>query len=108
MSDWEVTGLGFNRDPTHLRKLVYACFASEPTVSGRSYAAERHLRFVVYCRAIDVADARAYLASDPQSPGGIACEHRCGQSVLAIVGKSDRVRFIPRVNDAHNGTETFL
>jgi hypothetical protein len=54
--DGELPRLGFYGDPTQFGKLIDACFAAEPTITGRSDAAEGHLRFVVYCRAIDVTD----------------------------------------------------
>jgi hypothetical protein len=47
-------------------KLSIPCLAAEPAIARRAHPAERHLRFVVHGRAVDVADAGLDLPRNAQ------------------------------------------
>src|SRR5579859_7518930 len=49
---------GLNRDPAQVGELRYRCLAAKPPIATLLHAAERHLRFVVHSRPVDMADAR--------------------------------------------------
>src|SRR5258705_220631 len=80
-------------DPAELGEGVDPGFAAEASVTRGADAAERHLRFVLNRRAVDVANARSDAPRDPEAARDVAGEDRCGQAVLAVVGDADRFLF---------------
>jgi hypothetical protein len=57
-SDRVVTRLRLDRDPSQFSECVDSGRATEPPVTGGFHTPKWHLSFIVYGRAIDVADTR--------------------------------------------------
>ena len=55
-----------------------------------------------------MADAGVNLPRNLKTARRVACEHRGGQTVLRVISKPDRVRFIFGANDADHRSEAFV
>src|SRR5690554_6113534 len=103
-----MTWFGFDCDPTQLCESVDAGLAAEAPIPRGLHAAERHLRFIVHGRPVDVADARLDLARDVEALGGVAREDGSGQAIFGVVGELDSVLFVARAADGHNRPEALV
>src|SRR4051794_31509806 len=95
-------------DPPQLREEVDPCLSAETAVTGTADAAERHLRFVLNRRSVDVADARADAPRNPKATRGIAREHGGREAIIAVVRHADRLFPVSDPDDADHRSEAFV
>src|SRR5258708_7934609 len=107
-SDRIVTGLGLNRQPPQLGKLVDARMAAKTAPAAVFHAPERHLRFIMHRRAVDVAHPGFDPLRHTQRACGIAAEYGCGQPVVGIVCDLYWVLFVLRLDDRRNGPKNLF
>src|ERR1700678_3305496 len=73
--------------------MAWATFRIKPTSPPAAvfYATERHLRFVMNCRAVDVAHAGLKALGDFHGLVDITAVNRAGETVLRVVGDPQSV-----------------
>src|SRR3954468_24790938 len=103
-----MAGLARDGDPAQLGEGLDSRLAAEPAIARRSDAAERHLRFVLNRRAIDVTDARSNAARDLEPARSVAGEDGGGKAVFTVVGDADRFLLIGDADDPDHRAEAFV
>jgi hypothetical protein len=83
-SNWKMTRLGFNCDPTKFRECVYTGLTTKSAVARPLEAPERHLGFVVDCWPIDMTHA-GLICLATRNPRAVSVFHRSG-AFLSMFG----------------------
>src|ERR1700733_15023781 len=99
--------LRFDSNPTQFRESVYTRLATNPAVPRVLDSAERHLRLIMHCRPIDMANTGFDLLRHSQSAGDVLGKDRRRQAVLGLIGQGDRMLLITRAHDPHYGPKAF-
>src|SRR3954447_18569021 len=86
-SEGIVLRLGLDGDPAQIGELGDAGLAAEAAVARSLHAAERHLRFVMYGRAVDVADAAFDPLRHRQRTRDVSAEYGGRKAILGVVGE---------------------
>src|SRR5690348_2193763 len=64
---------------------------AEAAVAGVLGAAERHLRLVLHCGTVNVANAGVDASRNRQGAGDVPAEYRCREAKFGVVGDPDGV-----------------
>src|SRR6201995_327621 len=67
-----------DRNPTEVGELGNRCPAAEPPISTCLHPAERHLRFIVYGRPVDMTHAGIHSHCDIEGTIDVLTKHRSG------------------------------
>src|SRR5471030_499497 len=97
-----------NGDPAQFTKCLNSSAAAKTSPTTTLHSTERHLRLVMYRRAIDMADARLYAPGDAPSLRQVSREHGSAKAVWIVVRAGNRLVLSIDAYDRLHWTERFF